>query len=112
MVNDIIEELTDLDMEPKPEPLWWTSAHQAEEKKTLSAGKRGRAWDLSFKDAFEVLGYRFHRDGNGCQGADRTFVQRLGQLVARWIHLPVEECAPAYEMSECSQSRLQYCPER
>ena len=25
MVNDIIEELLDLDMEPKPESLWWTS---------------------------------------------------------------------------------------
>ena len=25
MVNDIIEELLDVDMEPKPESLWWTS---------------------------------------------------------------------------------------
>ena len=31
MVNDMIAELLVLDMEPKPESLWWT--HQAEEKK-------------------------------------------------------------------------------
>ena len=31
------------------------------------------AWDLpSLKDVFEVLGYRFHRDGKESQGADRT----------------------------------------
>ena len=31
MVNDIIGEVMDLDMEPKAESLWWTSAHKAEE---------------------------------------------------------------------------------
>ena len=31
MVNDIIGEVMDLDMEPKSESLWWTSAHKAEE---------------------------------------------------------------------------------
>ena len=34
MVNDIIDELEHLDMEPKPEPLWWTSTYHAEEKVT------------------------------------------------------------------------------
>ena len=28
MVNDIIEELLDLDLQPKPESLWWTSTHK------------------------------------------------------------------------------------
>ena len=31
MVNDIIEELMDLDMEPKPESLWWMRTYKAEE---------------------------------------------------------------------------------
>ena len=44
MVNDIIVELLDLDMEPRPESLWWTSTHQAEEKMTLSVGYKGLAW--------------------------------------------------------------------
>ena len=43
MVNDITEELLNLDMEPKPESLWWTSTHQAEEKKKLSVGNKGLA---------------------------------------------------------------------
>ena len=30
MVNDIIEELLDLEMEPKPESLWWTSSNKDE----------------------------------------------------------------------------------
>ena len=68
MVNDIIEEL----LEPKLESLWWTSTHQVEETNTLSVGNRGLAWDLPFKDVFQVLGCRFHRDGKGSQGEDRT----------------------------------------
>ena len=28
MVNDIIEELLDLDLEPKPASLWWTGTHK------------------------------------------------------------------------------------
>ena len=35
MVNDIIEELLDLDMEPKPESLWWTCTYEEEEKHIL-----------------------------------------------------------------------------
>ena len=77
-VNDIIAELLDLDMDPKPESLWWTSTHHAAEKMTLSVGYRGLAWDFSFKDVFEVLGYLFHRDGMGFQGADRTMCKGLG----------------------------------
>ena len=65
IVNDIIEELLDLDLESKPESLWWTSTHHAEEKETLKVENRGLAWDLPFKDVFEVLGCRFHRDGKG-----------------------------------------------
>ena len=32
MVNDIIEELRDLDMEPKPESLWWTSTYKVRKR--------------------------------------------------------------------------------
>ena len=38
MVDDIIEELLDLDMEPKPESLWWTSTHKHEDMSTTSSG--------------------------------------------------------------------------
>ena len=42
MVNDVIEELLDLDMEPKPESLWWTSTYEEEEKLTLQVRERGK----------------------------------------------------------------------
>ena len=58
MVNDIIEELLDLDMEPKMESLWWTSTHQAEEKETSKVKNRGLAWDLSFTGWQRVSGCR------------------------------------------------------
>ena len=40
MVNDIIEELLDLDMEPKPESLWWTSTHKMRGYDDTSSGKQ------------------------------------------------------------------------
>ena len=49
MVDDIIEELLDLDMEPKPESLWFMSTHQVEYTSTLKVVYRGLAWDLPKK---------------------------------------------------------------
>ena len=74
MVNDIIEELLDLDMEPKLESVWCTSTHKHEDVSTLRVGSRGTAWDLSFRDVFEVLGYR---RGKVFQGAERTMCKGL-----------------------------------
>ena len=36
MVNDIVEEMLDLDMEAKPESLWWTSTHRGRNDDTSS----------------------------------------------------------------------------
>ena len=41
-----IEELLNLDMEPKPESSWLTSAHEEEDKRTLKVGEGGKVWDL------------------------------------------------------------------
>ena len=45
---------------------------------TVQVGSRGRAWELPFREVFEVLGYRYHRDGMGFQGAERTTCKGLG----------------------------------
>ena len=87
MVNDIIEELMVLDMEPKLESLWWTSTYQAEEKETLKVANRGLAWDLPFQDVFEFTGYSGWERVSGCRS---NVVQRHGQLVERWLHLPIK----------------------
>ena len=76
MVNDNIEELLDLDMEPKPESLWWTNTHKGEEKITLR-GSRATTWELPFREVFEVLGYRYHRVGKRFQGAERTMCKGM-----------------------------------
>ena len=40
MVNDTIGKLLNLDMEPKPESLWWTSTYKHEDMRTLRVGSR------------------------------------------------------------------------
>ena len=55
MVNGIIEELQDLDMDPKPESLRWTSTHKCEDMITLRVGSRGNNWDLLFVKSSRVL---------------------------------------------------------
>ena len=65
MVNDIIEELLDLDMDPKHESLWWTCTYNDEDMTTLKVGHCEKGWDLPFQVVFDVLGYRFHRGGEG-----------------------------------------------
>ena len=91
MVNDIFEELLDLDMEPKPDSLWWTSTYKDE----LRVGSRGRTWALPLSAVFHVLGCRFHRDGKGISRRRTDVVQRYGQLVAGQVHLSLKGCARA-----------------
>ena len=65
-------------MEPKPESLWRTSTYKDEDMATLKLGYRGKTWDMPFREVFEVLGYRFHRDGKGFQGAERKLCKGMG----------------------------------
>ena len=65
-------------MEPRPESLWWTSTYKAEDKVTLKVKNGGLTWDLPFKEVFGVLGCRFHRDGKGAQGSERTLCKGVG----------------------------------
>ena len=71
MVNDLIEELMDLDMEPKPEWLWWTSTDKAEDGVLLKVGGRGEIWNMSVDEASAVLEFRFRRNGNVFQWRTR-----------------------------------------
>ena len=67
VVNDIIDELMNLDMEPKPESLWWRSTYKAEDGMTLKVGSRGENWEMPFVEVFDLLEYRFRRNGKGIQ---------------------------------------------
>ena len=107
-MNDIIEELLDLDMEPKPESLWWTSTHKHEDKRTLCVGDRGKLWDLAFCEVFDVLGYRFHRDGKGFQGAERRGPEKL---VARRIHPPLTDSPNDNQVQASPKPCIQHGPE-
>ena len=57
----------DLDKEPKMESFWWTSIYKDEDERTLNVGSRRKRCILSFVDAFDFLGYRFHKTGKGIQ---------------------------------------------
>ena len=112
MVNDSIEELMDLDMEPKPESLRWTSIFKDEGTATLRVGGRGKTWDLPFGEVFDVPGYRFHHDGKGFQGAERTMCKCLVSWWRDRFNLPFKDCAYDSEMLERSRPRLQHCIDR
>ena len=73
-----IEELLNLDMEPKPKSQRWTSTNEEEDKLTLKVGGRGKDWDLPFREVFDVLGYRFQRDGTGTQRFEKTLRKGMG----------------------------------
>ena len=63
------------------------------------------AWYLSFKDVFEVLGYRFDRDGKGVQGADRTLSGMASWWRDRYIYQP--KCATT--PMECRRALSHVC---
>ena len=74
MVNDTIQDLLDLDLEPKLE----SSTNKDEDMTTLKVGDSEKSLDLPFKEVFDVLGYRSHRDEKGFQGAERTLCKGMG----------------------------------
>ena len=59
MVNEVIEELLNLDMEPKPESVWWTSSFQEEDKFTLQVGGGGKDWDFAVQGGLRGTGVPF-----------------------------------------------------
>ena len=59
-------------MEPMPESLWWTSTYKDEDRVTLIVENRDFAWDLPFKEVFEVFGVSVPSRWEGCPGAERT----------------------------------------
>ena len=76
--SDIIEEFMDLDMEPKPEAQWWTSTYMAEDGVTLKVGSMGESWEMPFVAEFDLLEYRFRRNGKGIQGTERMLKTGMG----------------------------------
>ena len=78
MVKEIIDELMDLDLEPKQEPLWWKSTYKAEETPTLEVGSRRKRWEMPFDEVLDLSGYRFRRNGKGVQGTERTLKKGVG----------------------------------
>ena len=72
VVNDILDELMILDMELKPDSLWWTSPHNAADGLTLEMGGGGESWDMPFAEVFYMLGsVGFEGMGDACRGLRR-----------------------------------------
>ena len=88
MVNDIMEELMDLDMEPKPWS-WWTSTYETQVGATLELGRKSKSWEMPFVEVFDLLVYRFLCNGQDSQGAERirALKKKGGQLVEGFTHL-------------------------
>ena len=69
MMNDIIEELLDLDMEPKLESLWWTTTYREEDVTALKVrsreGKLGTCQSLRYLMSWAIVSDEV---GKGCRG--------------------------------------------
>ena len=68
-----MKKMTDLGVEPKPETLWWTSTHKAEDGVTWKVGSRGISWEMP---AWE-----------GHSGDRENAEERDGKLVEGCAHL-------------------------
>ena len=79
MVNDIIEELLNLDMEPSGNHYGGRvrTRRRASSRSRWEEG-RGKDWELPFREVFEVLVCRFQRDGKGTQGVEKTLRKGMG----------------------------------
>ena len=77
MVNDIIEELSILDLEPKPQSLSWTNTHKGEDERTLNVWGQGKNWTCRSWTRFKSWAIAFERLGN-------TFKARTRQSEKGW----------------------------
>ena len=94
-VNDVMEELMDLDMEPKPWSLW-ASVHEAEVEATLDGGGGARAkiGEMPFCGSFRFVE---SRDGMG----QRTLKKRwtAGGGILTFLVLTVCRRGPSVKLS-------------
>ena len=80
-------------MEAKSQSLWWTSSFEDEDCPTLKIGNRSQTWDLRFLKVFDVLGYRFHRDGKRYSG-DRKRCAKGWAVVGVMVTSTVQRAYP------------------
>ena len=69
MVDDIVDKLMDVDMEPTRESMWWTNTYKTANEVTLKVGRE-------LGDAV-LGGWRFRRSGKGIQGTEKTWKKGL-----------------------------------
>ena len=65
-------------------------------------GSRDKVWNLPFCEVFDVLGYRFHRDGKGFQGAERTMCKALRSW---WRDKYIHRAKTVPMMTKCKRDR-------
>ena len=71
MLSELTKELEELEMDLTEESLRWTSTTGEEVAETVTIGWDGKEWEVPFVRRFEILGYRFRRDGKGSEGGTR-----------------------------------------
>ena len=91
VVNEIIEDLLNLDMEPKPESLWWTSSYEEEDQLTLKVGGRREGMGLAVQGGPRGTAAPFSTGRERHTWGRKDTTQRVGQLVARRLYLSFEK---------------------
>ena len=70
MLKDLIEEAAEMDLEPKPVSLWWTSTCASEEKEDMILGSSKACVKFPFEDEFRILGCMMNRQGKTCDAVE------------------------------------------
>ena len=78
---------------------------------TLRVGSGDRAWGLPFREVFDVLGYRLHRDGKGFQGAERTMCKGLRSWWRDKYICRSNDSSDDGQVQTRPQSRVQHSPD-
>ena len=70
MLQDVIEEASKLDLEPKPASLRWTRAYASEEKIDMILGTSKGCYKFPIEDTFKMLGCAMNRQGKTCDAVE------------------------------------------
>ena len=70
MLKDLIEEAAEVDLEPKPASLLWTSMFTSEEKEDVILGTSKGCYNFPFEDEFRILGCMMSRQEKTCDAVE------------------------------------------
>ena len=76
-MGGLIEERLDMRWTRNKQSLWWTSTHAGEASKPMEIKVVEHCWVQPFLEDFDLLGYRYWRNGKCKIGVERSLSGRM-----------------------------------